>query len=128
MTLAELERWPLEREWGLRRKLELAQHPTRYFVLPVNRGYVPNGPRFLSPPRQKGRPIQTADAWAASALHHQVALNTNNRADYSAVDGLVLLSAQAARRRSAHGWSDGSQGIAVTSVLTTTICFGRHSI
>ena len=25
MTLAELERWPLERNWGQRRKLELAQ-------------------------------------------------------------------------------------------------------
>jgi predicted nucleic acid-binding protein len=37
MTLAELERWPLERNWGQRRKLELAQHLTRYAVLPVSR-------------------------------------------------------------------------------------------
>src|SRR5258708_6808964 len=37
MTLAELERWSLERDWGLRRKLELAQHLTRYAVLPVSR-------------------------------------------------------------------------------------------
>jgi len=37
MTLAELERWSLERNWGQRRKLELAQHLTRYVVLPVNR-------------------------------------------------------------------------------------------
>ena len=37
MTLAELERWMLERNWGLRRKLELAQHLARYIVLPVSR-------------------------------------------------------------------------------------------
>jgi predicted nucleic acid-binding protein len=44
--------------------------------------------------KKKGRPIQTADAWiAASALYYQVPLITHNRADYSAVDGSVLLSA-----------------------------------
>ena len=37
MTLAELERWGLERDWGERRKIELAQHLTRYVVLPVSR-------------------------------------------------------------------------------------------
>ena len=37
MTLAELERWSLERDWGQRRKQELVQHLTRYVVLPVNR-------------------------------------------------------------------------------------------
>jgi hypothetical protein len=35
-----------------------------------------------------------SDAWTVSgALHCQVPLITNNRAGYSAVDGLVLLSA-----------------------------------
>jgi predicted nucleic acid-binding protein len=44
--------------------------------------------------KRKGRPIQTVDAWvAASALHYQVPLITNNRGDYSVVDGLTLLSA-----------------------------------
>jgi predicted nucleic acid-binding protein len=37
MTLAELDRWSLERNWGHGRKLELAQHLTRYTVLPVSR-------------------------------------------------------------------------------------------
>jgi predicted nucleic acid-binding protein len=66
MTLAELERWSLERNWG---QVSFAA-------------------------KRKGRPIQTADAWiAASALHYRVPLITHNRADYSAVDGLALLSA-----------------------------------
>ena len=37
MTLAELERWPLERNWGAIRRAELAQHLTRYVVLPASR-------------------------------------------------------------------------------------------
>jgi predicted nucleic acid-binding protein len=94
MKLAELERWPLERNWGQRRKLELAQHLTRYVVLPVSRELCGKWAEVSFAARRKGRPIQTADAWiAASALHFQVPLITNNRGDYSAVDGLVLLSA-----------------------------------
>ena len=79
MTLAELERWSLERAWGHRRKLKLAQHLTRCVVLPVNRELC-------------GKGAEVSFALAASALHYQVPLVTNNRADYSAVDGLVLLS------------------------------------
>jgi len=94
MTLAELERWSLERDWGLRRKLDLAQHLTRYVVLPVSRELCAKWAEISFAARRKGRPIQTADAWiAASALHYEVPLITHNRGDYSAVDGLVLLSA-----------------------------------
>jgi predicted nucleic acid-binding protein len=94
MTLAELERWSLERNWGQRRKLELAQHLTRYTVLPVSRELCGKWAEVSFAAKRKGRPIQTADAWiAASALHYRVPLITNNRDDYSAVDGLALLSA-----------------------------------
>lgn len=94
MTLAELERWSLERNWAMSRKLELSQHLTHYTVLPVNRGLCVQWAEISVAARKKGRPIQTADAWiAASALHYQVPLITNNRDDYSSVDGLALLSA-----------------------------------
>src|ERR1035438_4282142 len=94
MRLAELERWSLERDWGQRRKQELAQHLTRYVVLPVNRELCGKWAEVSFAAKRKGRPIQTADAWiAASALYYEVPLITNNRGDYSAVDGLVLLSA-----------------------------------
>lgn len=54
MTLAELERWPLERRWGSARKGDLAQHLAQY--------------------------IQTADAWiAASALFRYLSLRTTCR-------------------------------------------------
>ena len=94
MTLAELERWSLERAWGERRKIELAQHLTRYAVLPVSRELCGKWAEVSFAAKRKGRPIQTADAWiAASALHYQAPLITNNPSDYSAVDGLLLLSA-----------------------------------
>ena len=93
MTLAELERWPLERDWGFRRKQELTQHLTRYVVLPVNRELCAKWAEVSSAARRKGRPIQTADAWTAvSALYYEVPPITTNLGDYSAVDGLVLLS------------------------------------
>jgi predicted nucleic acid-binding protein len=94
MTLAELDRWSLERNWGEGRKLELAQHLTRYTVLPVSRELCTKWAEVAFTAKRRGRPIQTADAWvAASALHYQVPLITNNRDDYSSVDGLALLSA-----------------------------------
>src|SRR5260370_38529030 len=37
MTLAELERWSLERGWGSKRKLELAEHASHYAMRPVSR-------------------------------------------------------------------------------------------
>jgi len=94
MTLAELERWALERSWGLGRRRELAQHLTHYTILPVSRELCLRWAEICFAAKKKGRPIQTADAWiAASALYYQVPLITNNQRDYSMVDGLVLISA-----------------------------------
>src|SRR5438270_9218791 len=73
MTLAELERWALERGWGVARKQELNQHLTNYTVLPANRGLCVSCAQISVAAKKKGRPIQTADAWiAASALHYNV--------------------------------------------------------
>ena len=94
MTLAELERWPLERAWGPVRKRELTQHLTHYTLLPAHRELCRLWADVSFEAKRQGRPIETADAWiAASALYYQVPLITNNRNDYSMVRGLVLLSA-----------------------------------
>jgi len=37
MTLAELERWTLERSWGTVRRLEFADFLKKFVVLPANR-------------------------------------------------------------------------------------------
>lgn len=94
MTLAELERWAIERGWGTSRRLELNRHLAHYTVLPVSRELCAKWAEVSFGAKRKGRPIQTADAWiAATSLHYQVPLITNNRSDYSVVDGLVLISA-----------------------------------
>jgi tRNA(fMet)-specific endonuclease VapC len=70
MTLAEPERWPLERGWGAIRKAELAQHLTKYVVLPASHELCVKWAEVSWEARRQGRPIQTADAWiAASALY-----------------------------------------------------------
>jgi tRNA(fMet)-specific endonuclease VapC len=93
ITLAELERWPLE-SVGLAEKLDLAQHLTHYTVLPVNLELCLKWAEVSFEAKRQGQPIQTADAWiAASALYYQVPLITNNPYEYSTVHGLTLLSA-----------------------------------
>lgn len=93
MTLAELDRWPLERHWGPVRRAELAQHLTRYVVLPASRELCAKWTEVTVGARRKGRPIQTAAAWiAASALHYEVPLITNYRSDYEMVEDLHVLS------------------------------------
>jgi predicted nucleic acid-binding protein len=94
MSLAELERWPLERNWGTTRKTELEKHLTHYTVLPVNRELCRKWAEISFDAKKQGRPIQTADAWiAATALHYRVPLITHNREDYSMVRELSVLSA-----------------------------------
>jgi len=94
MTLAELERWQLERDWGATRKAQLADYLTKYVVLPVSRELCAKWAEVSWEARRNGRPIQTADAWiAASALHYQVPLITNNAGDYKMVSQLQLLTA-----------------------------------
>jgi predicted nucleic acid-binding protein len=93
MTLAELERWQLERRWGPARKAELAQYLTRYTVLPASRELCAKWAEVSWEARQKGRPIQSADAWiAASALYYQVPLIANNASDYEMLSQLQLLT------------------------------------
>ncbi len=93
MSLAELERWALERSWGLLRKRELAEFLKRSVVLPASREPCRCWAEVTFSARRAGRPIQTADAWiAASALLYQVPLVTHNRADYEMVEGLEIIS------------------------------------
>ena len=81
--------------WGALRKALLAQHLTKYTILPVNRDLCMKWAQVSFAAQRKGRPIQTADAWiAASAIYYQVPLITNNVADYSMIDGLQILTVE----------------------------------
>ncbi len=93
MTLAELDRWTLERNWGERRKTDLEEFVHRFTVIEVSRALCLKWAEASDTARRNGRPIETADAWiAATALLYDVPLVTHNRDDDSGVDNLQVIS------------------------------------
>src|SRR5688572_5822021 len=69
MTLAELDRWMLERGWGANRKQQLEAYLRDYVVYGYDRALCQRWAEVTFLARRAGRPIQTADAWiAATAL------------------------------------------------------------
>jgi tRNA(fMet)-specific endonuclease VapC len=93
ITIAELDRWTLARDWGEKRKADLEKFLHRFTVIEVNRALCLKWAEATDSARRNGRPIETADAWiAATGLFYNVPLITHNRNDYSGVDGLQLIS------------------------------------
>ncbi len=93
MTLAELRAWALRRRWGQARRQQFDRHLARYGIHYPDEATCDEWAIVDDQARRAGRPINCADAWiAASALRLGVPLVTHNPADYTGVDGLVVLS------------------------------------
>jgi tRNA(fMet)-specific endonuclease VapC len=93
MTIAELDRWALSRNWGPSRMAALEQHLRNFVLHPFDRALCRRWAEVMDGARRLGRPIQTADAWIAStALQLAVPLVTHNPSDYDGVGGLTVLS------------------------------------
>jgi predicted nucleic acid-binding protein len=93
MTLAELERWTLARNWGERRRQDLLNYLRRYLVEPSSPDLCRLWAEATESARRAGKPILTADAWvAATALAYDVPLVTNNPSDFAGVAGLTVIS------------------------------------
>ena len=93
MSLAELRRWTLERNWGNAGRHELEEYLTRYLILHSDDGMCDQWAKAINSARLRGRPIAPADAWvAATALLLDVPLVTHNGAHYSGIDGLRVIS------------------------------------
>ena len=93
MTLAELDRWALERNWGEARRARMEEQLRRYVVYPSDRALRRTWAEVMVTARRRGQPIQTADAWiAATALLHGLPLVSHNRKDFAGVPGLTLIS------------------------------------
>lgn len=91
MTVAELERWALQREWGAERRQRLETFLGRLTLALVDRRLCRMWALISDRARRAGRPIPPGDAWiAATALSLGLPLLTNNRADFSGVEGLRL--------------------------------------
>ena len=93
MTVAELDRWALQHNWGAHRRGRLDRYLDQFAIYPFDRDLCRAWARVADNARRRGRPIQTADAWiAATALLHDLPLVTHNPADYLGVTRLNLVS------------------------------------
>jgi predicted nucleic acid-binding protein len=94
ITLAELYRWPEERDWGPRRRAELDLLLERYAVAYPDEGLCRRWAVLIAAVRRAGRPLPFADSWiAATALHLDLPLVTHNPADFHGIPGLLVISA-----------------------------------
>ena len=95
MTLAELVKWTVARNWGARRRQDLLNYLRRYRVEHSTPELCDRWAEASDGARRAGRPILTGDAWvAATALTYGVPLVTNNPADFAGVPGLTVISEQ----------------------------------
>ena len=93
MTLAELRRWALQNNWGLKRRQELENFLLNdYGVIYADDDLCGVWAQVMNQARKTGRPIATADAWiAATALWHGIPLVSHD-ADFSGIAGLQLVT------------------------------------
>jgi tRNA(fMet)-specific endonuclease VapC len=93
MTLAELDRWAIQSQWGAARREWLRLYLERFVLLPYSRRLCTIWAEVTVAAQSRGCRIECADAWiAATALRHDVPLVTHNREDYLGVPGLKLIS------------------------------------
>ena len=92
MTLAELERWPIQAQWGEARRNRLREYLTPFAIMPWDRALCAVWAKVMTSARARGFRIDCADAWiAATALLYEVPLVTHNRDDYRGVEGLTVI-------------------------------------
>jgi predicted nucleic acid-binding protein len=92
MSLAELRRWALERNWSERRRRELEDYLARYLVIHSEDQICARWAEATKSARLNGLPIAASDAWiAATALFLDVPLVTHNGRHYSGVAGLQVI-------------------------------------
>lgn len=94
MTVAELDRWALQRGWGEDRRRAMDRLLMERFLIDgeVDRELCRIWAQINHGVQTQGRHIACADAWVASlTLARDVPLLTHNRRDFEGVPGLKLL-------------------------------------
>jgi tRNA(fMet)-specific endonuclease VapC len=94
MTLAELRRWSLERNWGQKRRSEFEDYLAKnYGVIYADDNLCEMWAQIKSAAHKKGRPLDTSDAWVATvALLFDIPLVTHNRRHFENVKDLKIIS------------------------------------
>jgi predicted nucleic acid-binding protein len=92
MTRAELMLWPIANNWGESRRAALSQHIALYTTLHPDEWTCAIWAEVVDRCRRAGQPIQTGDAWIASAARQWgVPLVTADFRDYAAIEGLNIV-------------------------------------
>ena len=93
ITLAELYRWPEERDWGPRRRGELARLVEPYEIAYPDNSLCRRWALMMVLTKAGGRVLPFADSWiAATALSLNVPLVTHNPSDFDGIEGLQLIT------------------------------------
>jgi len=94
MTLAELERWAIAKNWGARRHTEmLATVLGRFTVIESSHALCRKWAEVSEQVKRAGRVIHPNDAWiAATALLYGVELVTHNASDFDSLPGLTIIT------------------------------------
>ena len=91
MSLAELERWELERQWGAAKTERFQSFLNQFVIFPFHRTLCRAWAEVTHHRRTLGRSISHADAWiAATALHHGLRLVTHNAKDFRDMPNLQV--------------------------------------
>ena len=94
MTVAEMYRGALKRNWGPRRMSELAEHLRQFAIVPYSFRVCLSYAHIANSAERRGTPIATADALiAASALSLGIPLATHNKRHFQGIGGLTVISA-----------------------------------
>lgn len=89
VSLGEILRWPLVRDWSAERTERLKSRLEHYKVLETDGELCQVWAEVAS---IKGRPVSFHDAWiAATAIRHNLPLVTHNRRNFEGIPRLKLL-------------------------------------
>jgi predicted nucleic acid-binding protein len=93
MTIAELHRWTLERQWGEKRRRDLEKFLDKFAIVEYVKALCFKWAEATYSARRNGRPVGVADAWiAATALLENAPLVTHNRTHYAGISNLQVIS------------------------------------
>ena len=66
MSIAELERWAIERNWGTSRRINLRRFLGVFVTRPFDRALCEAWAVVMTESRRRGQPIAHSDAWIAA--------------------------------------------------------------
>ena len=95
MTVAELERWALQRNWGEAKRVIMAERLRQFVLPPISRELCQRWAQVTDGARRNGFSVSCADAWiAATALTYNIPLITHNASDFRGIENLTIVSEQ----------------------------------